>query len=611
MKKKKIVSLVIFGVLATVVFLGIQFIRENDWIGNPYLLWNFRSVYSLGDVSIRHHIDEDGLLHVHETISYSMRKPFRLLYRDLPAGRYSRIKSFEVWTEGIDTQRIQYLHRSPQRYEVEVWLVPYNSSTRLDPATHPTVTLHVRYTISRTLERGQDAAQFFPLYWGKRWDAPLENMQYSLTFPAAFDVRKVFAHPPGSIRLSTIDAGRRKKVEIQAGALPPFGFAESRVVFHPLPYEPEHSVANLGLTWSAIQKEESSYTALLWMKRLLPFLILAGYWVLILLIYKKMGAQPKIAYQGIYERELPTGDAPSTVNVIVKNIVGNLDSDGIGATIMNLYRLGAVDLTGEKNPAVVIRATEKPVDLPEMDAEFLSFIKEYAQDGVFDFDALKKQLKKSTGKAKAFTHSLQAFEKSVKNEAVQRKFFQGKGSVLSKLLATLIIILAAATPTLMTLGATSHLLKMGLVFSYLFWVSGLVVFLMPKVVFGKWSPEGLVYFRKWRNFRNFLTDFSNLSEHPPQSVVLWEEFLVYATALGVADQVRESLQKLVPRSLWQEQSRHPYFYTMGPALYASHFQSVRSVAYTSANPGGSGGGGFSGGAGGAGGGFGGGGGGAR
>jgi uncharacterized membrane protein len=157
------------------------------------------------------------------------------------------------------------------------------------------------------------------------------------------------------------------------------------------------------------------------------------------------------------------------------------------------------------------------------------------------------------------------------------------------------------------------MLDMGLLFSYLFWGSGLIILLMPKTVFGQWTPQGLEYYSKWRNFATFLSDFSSLSDHPPESVVIWEEYLVYASALGIAEQVRKSLRRIIPQDIWQEQSAHPYFYTIGSTYYASQFYSVRNTAQSTVNASQSksGGGGFSGGAGGAGSGFGGGGGGAR
>lgn len=611
MKIKKIISTVILGGVLTLCLLVLQASMEDS--GNPYIRWSLNSVYSISEARVTHTILPNGDLQVYEEITYDMRKPFRLLYRDLPAGRYVQITDFEIWSEGIDAQHIEYLRRSASRVEAEVWLVPFNSGQRLNPHTHPTVTLHVRYTMRNTLEQGTDIAQFFPLFWGRGWDAPVSNLQYSLTYPESFGLRDVYAHPQVRVHHETISGQPIERIALEIDRLPPFAYGEVRAVFDSLPEDlVDRAVVNPGLSWKAIQDEESEYARLLWIKRIAPWLLLLGYWLLIILIYRKMGKAPRIAYEAIYERELPTKDPPATINLIVKNKVGNLDQDGIGATIMNLYRLGAIDLSGEDNP--VIRVLDKDISdkLSPGEEQFLSLLKEFSQDNVFDFNALKKQLKKSVSKAKQFSSKMRSFEHKVRSEALSRKYFRIKGNVLSKFLGVLVMILALFTPALMIMRATPDLLDMGIIFSYFFWGSGLIVLLMPKTVFGQWTPEGLEYYRKWKNFEAFLTDFSSLSEHPPESVILWEEYLVYASALGIAEQVRKSLKKMIPQDVWQEQSNHPYFYTVGTAFYASQFSSVRSVASSTAHASqSSSGGGFSGGAGGAGGGFGGGGGGAR
>lgn len=44
----------------------------------------------------------------------------------------------------------------------------------------------------------------------------------------------------------------------------------------------------------------------------------------------------------------------------------------------------------------------------------------------------------------------------------------------------------------------------------------------------------------------FMTDFSKMDEHEIPELVLWEEYLVYATAMGIADKVSEQLEAKYP-----------------------------------------------------------------
>jgi hypothetical protein len=51
---------------------------------------------------------------------------------------------------------------------------------------------------------------------------------------------------------------------------------------------------------------------------------------------------------------------------------------------------------------------------------------------------------------------------------------------------------------------------------------------------------------KWAAFRRFLKEFSTMEEAPALAVVIWERHLVYATALGVADEVEKQVRSLIP-----------------------------------------------------------------
>jgi uncharacterized membrane protein len=135
-------------------------------------------------------------------------------------------------------------------------------------------------------------------------------------------------------------------------------------------------------------------------------------------------------------------------------------------------------------------------------------------------------------------------------------------------------------------------------FSYAFfggiWIVSWVVILMPKDVFGRWTKDGRLFYLRWLGLKKYLEDYSLLNEKPPESIILWEEYLVFATALGIADTVRKNLNKIVPEDVWREQSRHPYIYYPVTAYAVSSFTGLTRAA-SSASSSGSGGGGFSGG----------------
>jgi len=107
---------------------------------------------------------------------------------------------------------------------------------------------------------------------------------------------------------------------------------------------------------------------------------------------------------------------------------------------------------------------------------------------------------------------------------------------------------------------------------------------MFEKVLGHWTPEGKLYYKRWDNFRRYLTDFSALKEHPPESIKIWDHYLVYATSLGVAKEVLHNMSLVVP----SEQFQGSNFYLMHHSY--AQFGSGFGSAYASSAPSGGGGG---------------------
>ena len=52
---------------------------------------------------------------------------------------------------------------------------------------------------------------------------------------------------------------------------------------------------------------------------------------------------------------------------------------------------------------------------------------------------------------------------------------------------------------------------------------------------------------RWDAFRRYLTDFPRLQDAPPATLELWERFLVYGIAFGIAERVLQGAQLHMPR----------------------------------------------------------------
>ncbi|HRW35188.1 MAG TPA: DUF2207 domain-containing protein, partial [Thermotogota bacterium] len=378
----------------------------------------------------------------------------------------------------------------------------------------------------------------------------------------------------------------------------------------------ENSVKNPSLTLKAISSEENDYNIQRSMKIIVPIVVYFVILGLLLVIFRVFGKEPEIEYQGLYERELPSKDSPDFVNSAVVNLIGNVDNNGISAVMLNLYRQDYIDFdqTNQKKAAdmIIFKKDHAGADLSESESYFFNFLKGYSQNGSLNFNDLKKDLRKSESKASAFNTKYSAYQNIVKDNVQARGYFKTTGYIFAILLGIVLVIAGIVITPIMIGEPTADLQMLAAIYSGFYLFTALIVLFLPKDVFGKWSKEGLTYYRKWINLKKFLEEFSLMSEYPPDSVIVWEEFLVYATAFGIADKVEQALKKLVPKEQWEMQSNHSLLYSAYGYGLGYNIGSIRNVALQTVAKAssGSGGGGFSGGAGGAGGGSGGGGGGA-
>ena len=602
MRTKRIIIWVIGFIVLVLLFILFQTIG-----GNPYFKWYFNSLYSIQSAMIQHQMQPDGSFEVHEMIDYKMRKPFRGLYREIPPSRYVEIDNVQIWTEGIETQSVEFLREQSNGFEARVWLVPIGSTQRLDPVKSPIIRLHVTYTAKGVFENGQQIAQIFRQYWGK-WDAPVGKLSGVFDFPQTVNIQNVFLHPP----VHMLRSGNR--FTFIANHIPPETFAEVRFLADPVSGL-HYAVNNPTLTIDEVNKIEKGYRSTI-RNAWFPWVtILALFGLLFILIFWFLGKEPIISYQGIYERELPSNDPPDFINAMVKNLAGSIDKDGLMAAMMDLYHKNYLELQEMNHRQVIkLKKTEPGDDISPSEGTLMKLFEQFAKENVFDFLEVERRLSKSTSDATSFNQLLKKYENSVKSEIMKRQYFSTSGNILAKFLAILMMFISLAVVYVSTRGVTSFLLSSMTMLSAAMWFIGGAILMIRKDFFGRWTKEGREFYLKWTNFGRFLSDFSLLSEYPPESVVVWEKYLIYGTALGVAEKVIDTMKNLVPREVWEAQSQHGSFYDPTFILLGNRFYLLRNTATTtiiqaqakSSSSSGWGGGGFSGGGGGIGGGSGGG-----
>jgi len=72
----------------------------------------------------------------------------------------------------------------------------------------------------------------------------------------------------------------------------------------------------------------------------------------------------------------------------------------------------------------------------------------------------------------------------------------------------------------------------------------LIVLKMPSQFLGKWKKDAYKQKLQWDGFKRFLSDLVSIKKYAPEDLIIWKEWLIYGTALGVAKKVEKAMRIL-------------------------------------------------------------------
>ena len=564
-----------------------------------------------------------------EEITYAFDGDFSGGYRDIPLREGERVDGVEV-SEGTTSYRpgacTELGCSSPAgTYGVEqtadrtriVW-----HYAALDEAR----TFKISYRLRGVTVAYDDVVDVNVRLWGDEWEQRLGKLEG--TVHAQGPVSRAWGHPVSVRGDVTIDD---ETVLYRALDIPPRTFVEARVLF-PREYLSSTAGADVrgGQAFDRIVAEEvgaaedyardqeqidEAVDDLPRTLGLLALIALLPASLLVLWVYMRFGRELDVGYDREYEQEPPSELAPALVPPLVAQRAG-VGSNEFTATLFDLVRRGiyrAAPVTTERSVWAGLR-TEEVADLELSHGS--------SQDGLEPYEEAVARV------VNYVIHDgperLSNFRDRIEDDRVQnsKRFKKFKDDVASAVSARNWFSDAGLVPLL---GAALLFGGLGVL---LFWLgrrnyssvaptwSSVVLLalgvcgLVNAVVAGAtaafvrlWRrrrPEAQLEAERWEAFRRYLTDFPRLHEAAPTTLELWERYLVYGIAFGIAERVLQGAHLHMPDELHKASS----IYWISPngdlgsgpsALAISDLSSGFGSALAPPNSGGSGGGGGGGG----------------
>ena len=523
--------------------------------------------YEVSEFNLNVDILENGDAVVMEEITYDFDGDFNGVLRDIDYTRTSGLKDLTVGVK--EGENITYFSESTGSgtyvYELED-TGEFANLKIYEPSNNEKKTFYIGYTLVNVAEKYNDIGIFNRKIIDSGWSVPLNNITINITIPegAAKEDLKVFAHGPLTGESKIVD---ERTFQFTAPSLN-YEFLETLVIFPPelisastnvfeqdelqniLDNEQELADEANEIREEAIREQEELLKQEEREKASRPIFgaLIAAALGSIFVMFRKFTRELKPEFMGDYYRELPEDYSPAVMTYLMTK--GRTKDDDIIATLLDLARKKVIKLRPMKiESGLIFKKEEDTFEITWMDKEKLSgllpheqflatwFIDEIGGGTGLVLDDLEKVVKKQKA-ALQFQKDYEYFKAKVKDTAEKQKFFAPNKLQGAKVFVLIGIgLILSGLAGLFLLGS---FIAIGLIV-----LGGVLLFGLISVNFiRKYSRRGVEHKAMWEAFKKFLQDFSNLKDAEIPSLVIWEHYLVYATSLGVADEVIDQLPKV-------------------------------------------------------------------
>ncbi len=573
-------------------------------------------------VDIKVTIYPNGSARVVENRTLQFNGDFTFGFYEIPKGAYGEITDIKV-IEGDREYALQYSGSgSPDTYVV----TDFTDYVRVDfffTASNESRTFTYSYLIKDVVSVHEDYGEFYWKLQSDGWGFQVDNFRANILWQEAIPTNNyhIWAH---ETLWGTFTKTDERSAYLEVAPVPASDFVEVRVL---LPSSYFTVSPKPGLIYESIRAEEEVWAReanadrdrAKWLRAIIIaiqylFYILA-LWLIwnFFRLYKKYGKEPQIANESIYYREPPSDLKPAIVGMLYN--FQKYDEKYLQATMIDLIR--RKHLAYEEIPGNILTKDHQLTLLHDGKDELEDYEELLLDKIIFEgkdqvtLKGLKKKFQRD--KSQRYYNLFNSFKKKITDQTQKMNFFDKKSNSISNaaLAIGLVLVFFGGFAGAMLYA----FIRVDAAWSFMVLVPVGLLYLFGFGTLRRRTETGKQEYSKWKAFRLFMKDFSNLQAYGPKSLIIWERFLVYATVFGIASIVLKALKLAAPNLSDMDKGSlmTPAMFTAGamPAFsslnsamsgISSMAGSISRTASSSYSSGSGGGGGFSGGGGGGGGG---------
>jgi uncharacterized membrane protein len=553
-------------VLGWVLIVGfISVVTAGIWLP-PLISHAVEKDYHFPEVTIDATVAPNGDLLLEETRTFDFQNgPFTYAYFNVDDPQ-DRVRDFTIAERLDDGTEVPV---EPDYASHSIVTEGFQSQWSYQ-AEDETRTWVFRYRVACAVDVYLDTAHLYWQFIGTGWDKPTEHAEITVHLPGRQggdhgirqqdceedrvipdlgqtllergDVR-AFGHGPLNGQVTFVDP---QTISYEVRDVPPLSYVEGSILFPPESVPTAVSTGERGL--ERILEQEAAWAEQAnalrarhdaerrWVVILMVGVPLALAGLVLLARYRdRVPGVPKLL-------EEPPEDDPVQAAVLWSAWEGRLSpQNAYRAQVLRLARLGAIELQADGRVTdpedVTIVRRQDALDLPaETDQAFMWLMFGRGERALREISV--KHPKSRKGSASRFSTWWMGVR--MKSGGMVRRIQKGDAR-LESVLAAVIAIGAAGYGVWTAIWGLG-----GAIGWWLLPVSAVSLVLALRLIPARLGLEDRTRVKRLEAFRRYLKDFSDLPNAPALAIVIWEHYLEWAVALGVADEVEKQVRALVP-----------------------------------------------------------------
>ena len=452
------------------------------------------------------------------------------------------------------------------KYEIS-WGVSINSSSRKQ--------YKISYTVNDAVHKYADCAELYWQFVGSDFEVSADSITGTITLPtnvASKEDIRVWGHTKylnGEINVTKLDTVEFTVNNYQSG-----NYVEARLAMPTYLFGEAQTKSNTNKLDSIIAEEtkwaneanarrdrrNKNFKLLI----LATILVNTSIGIMFAKKIKKnkqfLEKNPNILpeQQLEYYRELPDKEETplEAVFILKTGYKQSCLPNVFSATILNFALKGYIRIEQEGKTIKILLNKIKTDELTGDEKKVLEILRAASNNNELTMAELEKYIKNYPSKLMNLNST---FEKVSKTQASEKgKFdtnrFNKQIVYAEKNVGYIFLLIIIITASIFTIGyAYKNVQSMlitctiiSLAFFIVVTIINLILNIKITTSFNGFTQKGINEQEQWKAFKKYMEDFSYLNEKEVPELVLWEKYLVYATAFGIAGKVLKQLKVKYP-----------------------------------------------------------------